>query len=301
MSPEFKEQFEDIEGGVVVRAPAKINLSLLIAGKREDGFHEIETVMAKVNWYDELLIERIESGIELFCEGPYWAPEGPENLVWRACRRVFDEAGVEYGVRFTLRKNIPAGTGLGSASSDCAAAVMGLDRLFDLGLSRGQQMRIGGELGSDVPFFMGGPVAYCTGRGEKIDEKRCNFFFKTILLLPDVTVSTKKVYENYHHDEDEYRRLHGEISQYIAENRIDLLGSICENMLAASCFDLYPRLSDLKSRSGSLGPGRVCLSGSGSAMYCMVTDVEEHEIEDFQSMLRERMGCESLLLYSNRW
>ncbi|MHC4287641.1 MAG: 4-(cytidine 5'-diphospho)-2-C-methyl-D-erythritol kinase, partial [Planctomycetota bacterium] len=110
------EQFEHTANGLVVRAPAKINLSLLISGKRPDGFHGIETVMAKVSWYDELLFEPVQTeGINLICTGPHWAPEGEENLVHRACQMLYERAGLSPNVRVTLTKNIPAGTGLGSA------------------------------------------------------------------------------------------------------------------------------------------------------------------------------------------
>ena len=88
------KQFETTENGLIVRAPAKINLSLLITGKRPDGFHGIETLMAKINWCDELLFEPGTSdGIELICTGPHWAPDGPENLVYRACDLLFQRAG----------------------------------------------------------------------------------------------------------------------------------------------------------------------------------------------------------------
>ena len=89
-----KEQFETVKEGLLVRAPAKINLSLLIAGKRPDSFHEIETVMAKVNFYDEILIEPgLKTGIELVCKGPHWAPEGKDNLVYQACKMLLENCG----------------------------------------------------------------------------------------------------------------------------------------------------------------------------------------------------------------
>jgi 4-diphosphocytidyl-2-C-methyl-D-erythritol kinase len=116
-------QFEEINGRLLVRAPAKINLSLLIAGKRADGFHELETLMAKISLFDEIIIEAGSSeGIELLCTGPQWAPAGQDNLVHRAAQLLFDRSGVRPSVRISLKKNIPAGSGLGSASSDAADA-----------------------------------------------------------------------------------------------------------------------------------------------------------------------------------
>ena len=113
MSVIDKEQFEIIDGALLVRAPAKINLSLLIAGKRPDGFHEIETLMAKVSWFDEILFEHgSKPGIELICQGPHWAPDGPENLICKAYELLMDFCGQKTDLKVTLTKNIPAGSGI---------------------------------------------------------------------------------------------------------------------------------------------------------------------------------------------
>ena len=298
----IKEQFIFKDQGLLVHAPAKINLSLLIAGKRDDGFHEIETVMAKIDWYDELFFERSSgAGIELSCHGKYWAPDGQENLVYQACRMILDEAGVKHGLKVTLTKNLPAGAGLGGGSSDAAAALMALNRFLDLGLQDAKLSAIAAELGSDVAFFLGGPLANCCGRGEKISEINQKYAFRAMLLLPDISVSTKRVYGKYTHSQALYERLRREIDRYVEENRIDLLGQMCENMLENSCFVLHPELFELKSRIESLGYGRVCLSGSGSTMYCLVTDFQDDKIEEFRLALKDNVGIDSLIVNSNRW
>jgi 4-diphosphocytidyl-2-C-methyl-D-erythritol kinase len=219
-----KEQITTVGDGLLVRAPAKINLSLLIAGKRPDGFHEIETVMAKVDFFDEITIEPGQkSGIELICTGPCWAPEGQENLVYRACELLMNSCGSCADVKVTLRKNIPAGSGLGSASSDAAAAILGLNDYLGSSLSRTQLMKLAPKLGSDVAFFFGGPLAFCTGRGEKIKKLDKNFDFSALLVLPDVSVSTKEVYANYEHNLALYDRLSGQMNGHIEKNRINKL------------------------------------------------------------------------------
>jgi 4-diphosphocytidyl-2-C-methyl-D-erythritol kinase len=297
---ETKEQFSEVGQGLLVRAPAKINLSLLIAGKRPDGFHEIETVMAKVDWYDELLFEAGEKNrIELVCKGPCWAPKGQANLVYQACKMLYESTGVRPGIKVTLRKNIPAGSGLGSASSDAAAALIGLNRFAELGVREDKLFEMAARLGSDAAFFLGGPLAFCRGRGEKIKEIEEKFSFWAILALPDVSVSTEKVYENYVHNQDLYDTLSREINNFIAEKKIDLLAQMCANMLEKSCFELHKELADLKSRIEALGIGPVCLSGSGVAMYCMVSDAED--VKHYQSMLKETIGCESVIVHNNRW
>ena len=305
---ENKEQMTWVEEGLLVLAPAKINLSLLIGARRSDGFHDIETVMAKVALYDELLFERSEKdGIELVCKGRYWAPDGEDNLVYTACKLLFAAAGVNEkpsrigGVRVTLTKNIPAGSGLGSASSDAAATLIGINKLFELGVSQEKLHELAGKLGSDVPFFLGGPLAFCWGRGEKIKEINEKVSFKVLLAIPDVTVPTKRVYENFSVDIELFNRLSGKINGYIEKKDIDLIGPMCANMLEKSCFDLFEQVAKLKDYIESLDFGDVCLSGSGCAVYCLLRDVGDEDVKHYQLMLKESFSCDSLVVHSNRW
>ncbi len=304
----YTEQFNLIDDALVVLAPCKINLSLLIGAKRDDGFHDIETVMAKVNWCDELLFEKTDTqGIELVCKGDYWAPQGRENLVWRAYEMVIaaiaddEKAADARCVKITLTKNIPAGSGLGSASSDAAAALLGMDRFFGLQLSDRKLHEMAGSLGSDVAFFLGRPLAFCWGKGEKIREIEENFPFRVLLALPDVSVSTKGVYENFTPDRERFEGLAEKINANIEKKNIDLVAAMCANMLEDCCFDLYPQLAGLKGYIKSFGIGHVCLSGSGSTVYCLLGEVSDEDVKHYQRQLKESFRCESLVVYNNRW
>ena len=295
------QQYETTANGLLVRAPAKINLSLLITGKRPDGFHGIETLMAKINWYDELLFELAEKeGIDLACTGPHWAPDGEDNLVYQACQMLYERAGQTPKIRVTLIKNIPAGTGLGSASSDAGAAVMGLNRFAQLGQPDAVLHDICASLGSDINFFLGGPLAYCTGRGEKIEKIEEKIDFCALLVLSNVNTSTKRVYANYRHDRDEYERLSGEINPLLRKKRVDSVAKICANMLAESCFELHPELERLKQDCQRLCGLDVCLSGSGSAMYVLVPGPFEKFLR-LQDYVKKEYNCESRFIYNNRW
>lgn len=295
-------QFEIIKEGLLVRAPAKINLSLLIAGKRPDGFHEIETVMAKINFYDEILIEPgLKAGIELLCKGPCWAPAGEDNLIYQAAKLLLDSCRLQADLKITLTKNIPAGSGLGSASSDAAATLIGLNKYLDLGLSKNRLAKLAEQLGSDIPFFLDGPLAFCSGIGEKIKKLNKKFKFLAILMLPNVSLSTKKVYENYRHDPALYQKLSAQINNYIQKNRIDLTVKLCANMLLKSCFNLIKDLAELKIRIESLGIKPVCLSGSGSAMFYIIEDEDIEKAKAYKNMLKEKIGCKSIIVSNNRW
>ncbi len=296
------QQFENLKNGLLVRAPAKLNLSLLIAGRRPDGFHEIETIMAKIDWYDEIRIEPAQkTGIELLCQGPHWAPQDQSNLVYRAAQEILQASGQPHNVRLTLTKNIPAGSGLGSASSDAAATLIGLNAYLNLGLSRSQLMEAATRLGSDVAFFLSGPLAFCTGRGEKIQELPKGFDFTAILILPDVSSSTKEVYANYTHDGVLYRRLSTQIGTYIAKKRIDSAAGMCVNMLARSCFHLHEELRRLKEAVESLGVEPVCLSGSGSTLFSIVQVGEAEHLERLRGAIADKTGCGTVVVRNNRW
>ena len=297
-----KEQITIIGDGLLVLAPAKINLSLLIAGKRPDGFHEIDTIMAKINWCDEILIEPgRRSGIELVCDGPHWAPTGEDNLVWRAAEMLLGNCRARSDVRITLTKNIPAGTGLGSGSSDAAATLIGLNHYFHLDLGREYLFDAAADLGSDVAFFLGDPLAICKGKGEKIQTIEEKFDFTALLILPDVSISTKRVYSIYKHNQAEYEKLAGRINAHIRENRIDLVAKMCANMLEEGCFDLARNLVKLKERCGSLNIGHFCLSGSGSAMFSVIDRGNEEEAGEYKRKLEEKVGCKCIIVTNNGW
>ncbi len=354
----MSEQFEKVGDGLLVRAPGKINLSLLVKGKRADGYHDLETIMAKIGWYDEILIEardplpfrvarkgatlcyakrdaggwregrgtRDEASIELICKGEYKVPEGEDNLVYKAAKVILEARTIDdgrrtrdeksgspaasqvsrhsgifaslRGIRITLTKNMPAGSGLGSGSSDAAATLMGVNKFLKLGLGKSELRELAAKLGSDVAFFLDGPMAFCTGRGEKV-KKLFPCEYRVFLIIPNVSVSTKRVYENYRHDEARYKQLHKQISEYIGKKRIDLICGMCANMLTDSCFELHPELKELRTRMDSLGIRPVSLSGSGSSMFCVIDKDNEEGVKRYKSELEREYGCKGIIININ--
>jgi 4-diphosphocytidyl-2-C-methyl-D-erythritol kinase len=296
------EQFCPTKNGLRILAPAKINLSLLISGKRPNGYHELETIMAKIDYCDEIRLENgTKPGIELICTGPYPVPHGPDNLVWKACQLLMNKAGKQVPAKVTLTKNIPAGTGLGSGSSDAAATLMGLNRFAKFGLSSADLHAAAAELGSDVNFFLESPLAFCTGRGEKITPIKVIFPFQAILIIPDISTSTKEVYKNYTHNPDLYTLFSNKINAFLAKNKVDFAAAMCANMLQESCFHLYPQLADIKKTVEKSTGKNVCLSGSGSAMYCLIDSQDKGLIEHCCDILRRDCCCVCRLVSNNRW
>jgi 4-diphosphocytidyl-2-C-methyl-D-erythritol kinase len=296
------EQIRTRENALSILAPAKINLSLLVAGKRPDGFHELETVMAKIDWYDEILIEPDRgAGVELVCEGPHWVPDGEDNLVHKAAMAFLKSCCLDRNLRITLTKNIPAGTGLGSGSSDAAATLLGLNHCLQVGMNESHLRTLAAELGSDVSFFLNGPLAFCTGKGEKIRKIEEIFPFLAVLILPNISVSTKKVYENYRHDLALYEGLSSRIRLYVEQNRIDLVAGLCANMLSESCFSIEKSLAELRETVESLGVGPCCLSGSGSAMFCIIVSGDEHDAIHCKRKIEHATGCKCVIVRNNNW
>lgn len=300
MKREILPQFESSERGLLVRAPAKINLSLLIADKRPDGYHNLETVMAKIAFYDEIFLEQNNaSELQLICKG-FWSPEGRENLVYKAADLFYKTIQEKPDVKITLTKNIPAGSGLGGASSDAASVVLALNKLHKDILPEDELYNICAQLGSDVSFFLGGPLALCMGRGEKVEKIDKKLKFSVILILPDINISTKRVYEAYEVDMNRFNELSTKIRGYIADNKIALIPKLCANMLAKTCFLVDNRLALLQVKIQEITKKPVCLSGSGSAMFVFSDDGSCHDVDILRSELNSH-NCNCIIVSSNEW
>ena len=203
-----------LRDGMVAWAPAKLNLFLEVLDQREDGFHEIETLMVAVAIFDTIyLLATGEDRIRLTCETAVGAqararadgaasnlmgdvPESADNLVVRAVERLRDEAGIRAGATIRLIKRIPSAAGLGGASSDAAAALMAANAVWKLGWPRERLMQLAAGLGSDVPFFFGSGAAICRGRGERIEPLRVPARMHVVVVRPPVGLSTAEVYRH---------------------------------------------------------------------------------------------------------
>ena len=180
---------------IKVRGAAKINLFLDVLERKEDGYHEIETLLQPIGLWDELSIRCIASGIELTGDDPT-IPWDRENLCYRAAEAILGRTGCRGGVRISVLKGIPHGAGLGGGSSDAAAVLLGLNEFLEVGLGEDELMEIGLSLGSDVPFFIRGGPAVGRGKGEILE--RADGLDKGWILIvkPEISVSTSWAYRN---------------------------------------------------------------------------------------------------------
>lgn len=177
-------------------APAKINLSLEVRGKRPDGFHEIETLMVPISLADTLTIERGDCGIAFTCSDAT-LPAGDDNLVVRAAKLFFERMDIKPDVGIHLEKRVPHGAGLGGGSSDAAATLMGLNELFGAGFDTPTLSAMASELGSDIPFFVYRSAAVCKGRGEIVEPVAFAHPLPLLLLKPSFGVPTPWAYKQW--------------------------------------------------------------------------------------------------------
>ncbi|MHB8809249.1 MAG: 4-(cytidine 5'-diphospho)-2-C-methyl-D-erythritol kinase [Desulfobulbaceae bacterium] len=189
------------ENTLEIDAPAKINLYLRVTGRRADGYHYLATLMQKVSLFDRVVLRRITTGIRLFCPDS-GLPEDEGNLVYRAARLFLQSMAPrlhgEHGVEITLYKNIPLAAGLGGGSSDAAAVLLGLNRLFTTGCTESELLAMGGQLGADVPLFIvDWPVAWATGIGDRLRPAVPMAGYRILLVNPGFSVATAWVYEKF--------------------------------------------------------------------------------------------------------
>jgi 4-diphosphocytidyl-2-C-methyl-D-erythritol kinase len=180
--------------GISLTSCAKVNLGLRVLNKRPDGFHDIVTILQAVDLCDRIEITRLPEGkIEVRCDHP-GVPGSPQNLAHRAARLVQEEAAWEEGCHIAIHKRIPPASGLGGGSSNAAAVLVGLNRLWQMSLSDQQLSRMATRLGSDVPFFLRGGTALARGRGEKLTPLGRHVDFWLVVVKPDLSISTAWAY-----------------------------------------------------------------------------------------------------------
>jgi len=244
-----------------VLAPAKINLSLKILGRRTDGFHEIETLIVPISLCDEIKIANQARGIDFQCDEPS-VPKGDENLVVRAAKAFFEQTQQKGGVAIELQKKIPHGAGLGGGSSDAAATLLALNQIFEMKLSREELAKLGSTIGSDVPFFLFGSAAMCKGRGEIVAPVKLKEKLSILLLKPDFGVSTSWAYSRW----QESRAIPS--VSYAAQ---EFAGQTFVNDLERPVFEKFVFLAELKMwllKQAEIGA--ALMSGSGSTMFAVM-------------------------------
>ncbi len=254
---------------ISLKSPAKINWSLYVLNKREDNYHNILSLMQCIELYDELIIEpsediSVKTNIDISQE---------ENLVYKAAIKLQSYANIKEGAKIYLKKNIPIGAGLGGGSSNAAYALKGLSQLWELNINDGELMKIGAEIGSDVPFFFSCPIAIVQGKGDIIKPLTINRSQTLLLVKPSISISTAWAYNLIDLERKGKKDLSMDVFFKNINNIYESLqsGNISNldlhNDFEAPILNAYPIIADIKNRLINNGALAVMLSGSGSTIF----------------------------------
>lgn len=249
------------------KTPAKINLGLHIHKKRDDGFHELETLFQMVAWFDELEMEKTSEGVELFCDNP-GIPKDESNLVIKAARLLQNRfPGKCGGVKIKLQKNIPSGAGLGGGSGNAAGALLALNVLWDLKIPKSELIKMASALGSDVPFFLMSPCAIGKGRGEILQPIDSPISFYILMIYPGFPIATPWVYGNLKLKLTKTENNISILTNFLMRSEFAQLGAALYNDLETVVIKRYPEILEIKNELLSSGAGGALLSGSGSTVF----------------------------------
>lgn len=258
---------------IIIQAPAKINLTLGVKGKRPDGYHELETIMHQVNLLDLIHLTPSPKGIRVKSNSAK-IPGGAENLAYKAADLILDQYAVNGGVDIFIEKNIPVGAGLAGGSTDAAAVILGLDRLYDLGLDQKTLLEAGAAIGSDVPFCIAGGTALARGRGEILTPlPSCNRL-EIVLVKPDFELSTAAVYGALSAKNLE---LQPNTAAFLeAWEKCDIISIACHmgNVLETVSIKQHPVLDAIKQEMRSQGALGAVMSGSGPTVIGIFREFE---------------------------
>lgn len=277
-----------------LQAFAKINLGLDALGKREDGYHEVRMIMQTIRMYDQLDMRKsVEPGIHLTTNKKY-IPVDENNLVWRAAKLMMDTCGIMEGVSIHLHKVIPVAAGMAGGSSDAAATLVGMNRLFHCGLSKEKLMELGVQIGADVPYCVLRGTALAEGIGEKLTVLPPMPDCWILIGKPGISVSTKYVYttldlntNTVHPDIDGMKKALEDGNLYGITERMG-------NVLQDVTIPAYPEVERIKEQMKTLGAVNAMMSGSGPTVFG-IFDNEEKAQEACQK-LRESGSCQQVFL-----
>ncbi|MET1029608.1 4-(cytidine 5'-diphospho)-2-C-methyl-D-erythritol kinase [Domibacillus tundrae] len=254
---------------LMIKAPAKINLTLDVLHKRPDGYHEVEMIMTTVDLADRLELESLNKNEIRIISHNRFVPDDSRNLAYQAAKLLKDRYGIKTGVSIQIDKVIPVAAGLAGGSSDAAAALKGLNQLWNLGLSLDELAEMGAEIGSDVSFCVYGGTALATGRGEKIEHLPTPPNCWVVLAKPTIGVSTGEVYKNLKLDRMKRPDTNAMI-EAIKENDYNKMCQNMGNVLESVTLHAHPEVALIKEQMIRFGADAVLMSGSGPTVFGLI-------------------------------
>ncbi|MBI4712320.1 MAG: 4-(cytidine 5'-diphospho)-2-C-methyl-D-erythritol kinase [Planctomycetes bacterium] len=257
-----------------ILSPAKVNLFLDVISKRPDGYHELESIFQTVNLYDVIRMTGTKSGIRLRTNHPELSVN-KDNIVYKAAMLIKNEYRIKQGVEVFIDKNIPIGGGLGGGSSNAASTLIGLNRLWELGLSQSELALQAAKLGSDVPFFIYGGTALVKGRGEIVFPLNLKPRLHYLLVVPSFPVPTKKVYQNLKLGLTKPNPDIRILIKALRNNNYTALTRLLYNRLETTVLQLYPDLRRIYEQLIEHLYDGLLVSGSGSTIFRLCRSEKE--------------------------
>ncbi|ABS72495.1 MULTISPECIES: 4-(cytidine 5'-diphospho)-2-C-methyl-D-erythritol kinase [Bacillus] len=254
---------------ILEKAPAKINLSLDVTSKRPDGYHEVEMIMTTIDLADRIELTELPENVIRVASHNRFVPDDQRNLAYQAAKLLKERFQVKKGVSIMITKVIPVAAGLAGGSSDAAATLRGLNRLWDLKLSVEELAELGAEIGSDVSFCVYGGTALATGRGEKIRHISAPPHCWVVLAKPTIGVSTAEVYRRLNLQQVRHPDVQAMIDA-IEEKSFQKVCGQLGNVLESVTLSLHPEVAMIKNQMKRFGADAVLMSGSGPTVFGLV-------------------------------
>lgn len=286
---------------ISLKALAKINLGLDVVRRREDGYHEVRMIMQTIQLYDRLDIKRTqEPGIQIQTNLSF-LPVNENNLIYKAAKLLMDEFSITDGVSVKLDKRIPVAAGMAGGSTDAAAMLIGVNRLFSLGLTKRQLMERGVQIGADVPYCIMRGTALAEGMGEALSPLPPMVKCPVLIAKPSISVSTKFVYQNLKLDDT---TIHPDIDRLIDDIKAKNLHDIAAhmgNVLETVTIPNYPVIDEIKKHMLSNGAVGAMMSGSGPTVFGLFDD-EDTAKKAYKAMRSSHLARQVYLtsIYNNR-
>ena len=257
---------------IILKAYAKINLGLDVLRRREDGYHDVRMIMQSVGLYDKLTLKKITKDEIVLSSNVGSLPNNEKNLVYKAISLIKKECGITSGVKADLEKNIPMAAGMAGGSTDAAAALIGMNKLFDLGLSQEKLMEIGVKIGADVPYCIMGGTALSEGIGEVLTQLPPMPHCYILIAKPRISVSTRFVYENLEADKLSYHPDIDGMMESIRQSNLNGVADRLSNVLETVTEKKYPIISQIKTAMMDAGALNSLMSGSGPTVFGIYED-----------------------------
>lgn len=252
---------------IMLKARAKINLGLDVIRKREDGYHEVKMIMQSLNMYDRIFMRKINEPEIRITTNRSYLPTNQDNLMYKAAKLMMDEYNISSGVDIELEKFIPVAAGMAGGSSDAAAVLVGMSRLFDLNVKRDELMRLGVRIGADVPFCILRGTVLAEGIGEKLTRLKPMPSCPIVIAKPGINVSTKFVYENLKLDEVTEHPDIDRMIEAIEQRNVNEVCALLGNVLETVTIKEYPIIDQLKKKMLEMGAINSLMSGSGPTVF----------------------------------